>query len=136
MVFPRWLKLTLAALALSTLALVVSAWLWLRSASPMSRCDDRAFTSAKWLDSTAAFGPKAIRGCLVDDLLRKHPLRGRSRSEVIALLGQPRRTDYFREYDLVYWLGPERSPISIDSEWLVVRFNSTGRVSQYGLITD
>jgi hypothetical protein len=88
------------------------------------------------MDSTAAFSSKATRGCLVDDLLRSHELRGRSRSEVVALLGEPPKTDYFREYDLVYWLGPERGFISIDSEWLVMRLDSLGRVSEYRLVTD
>ena len=35
--------------------------------------------------------------------------------------GVPPPTDYFREYDYAYWLGPERGLFSIDSEWLVVR---------------
>jgi hypothetical protein len=33
----------------------------------------------------------------------------------------PPPSEYFREYDYVYWLGPERGFVSIDSEWLVVR---------------
>jgi len=136
MTVPRWVRLTLAFFGVTALALVVSAWLVLRSLSPLSRCDDRRFTSAKWMDSTAAFSSKAIRGCLVDDLLRSHELRGLSRTDIVALIGEPQKTDYFRDYDLVYWLGPERGFISIDSEWLVMRLDSLGRVSEYRLVTD
>ena len=64
------------------------------------------------------------------------PIRGRSRGEIVALLGEPTTTDYFKDYDLVYWLGPERGLISIDSEWLVIRLDSLGRVSDFRLVTD
>ncbi|MBD1864951.1 MULTISPECIES: hypothetical protein [Trichocoleus] len=73
---------------------------------------------------------------MVDDLLKRHTLAGKSRSEVIALLGQPGTTDYFQDYDLVYWLGPERGLMSIDSEWLIIRLDAQGRVSEHQLVTD
>lgn len=43
---------------------------------------------------------------------------------------------YYREWDLVYWLGPERGFYSIDSEWLVVRLGPEGRVSDCQLVRD
>ena len=73
---------------------------------------------------------------MVDDLLRDVPLKGRTRAEVVALLGEPKPTSYFKEYDLVYWLGPERGLMSIDSEWLVIRLDSLGVVAQTDLVTD
>ena len=94
------------------------------------------FDPRGWQDTTLAYGPRATRGCMVDDLLARHPLRGRPRAAVVALLGEPRPTDYFREYDLVYWLGPERGFISIDSEWLVIRLDAAGRVAEARLATD
>ena len=45
------------------------------------------------------------------------------------MLGEPTVTSYFREYDLVYVLGNERGWMSIDSEWLLMRLDDTGRVS-------
>jgi hypothetical protein len=45
--------------------------------------------------------------------------------------------DYFKDWDLVYWLGREREAfIGIDSEWLVVRFDTKGRVRDYKIIRD
>jgi hypothetical protein len=58
---------------------------------------------------------------MVDDLLLRHRLVGMKRAELEKLLGSPPPTAYFREYDYVYWLGPERGLFSIDSEWLVVK---------------
>ncbi|MBD1868846.1 hypothetical protein H6F95_16340 [Cyanobacteria bacterium FACHB-471] len=73
---------------------------------------------------------------MVDNLLKQHTLAGMNRSEVVVLLGEPDMTDYFQDYDLVYWLGPERGLISIDSEWLVFRLDAQGRVSEHQLVTD
>jgi hypothetical protein len=55
---------------------------------------------------------------------------GLTRQEVIALLGEPRRTEYFKEFDIVYYLGPQRGFMGIDSEWLVLKLNPDGRVKK------
>ena len=136
MKLPRWLRISFAVAGIVVIALAVSGWLFLRSLSPLSRCDERKFTRERWADSAASFGPKATRGCIVDHLLRSTELRGRTRAEIVALLGEPSKTTYFQEYDLVYWLGPERSIMSIDSEWLVLRLDAAGRVSEFHLVTD
>lgn len=59
-----------------------------------------------------------------------------SRSEAVGLLGEPDTTDYFADFDMVYWLGPERSFISIDSEWLVLRLGEDGRVTERRVVSD
>src|SRR5574341_40025 len=69
-------------------------------------------------------GAEGIRVRMVDDLLRRHRLIGMQRAQLEALLGVPPPTPYFREYDYVYWLGPERGLFSIDSEWLVVKLQN------------
>jgi hypothetical protein len=94
------------------------------------------FDAAAWRDEALARGPRAVRGCMVDDLLAAGRLVGRPRAAVVALLGEPRPTGYFRDYDLVYWLGPERGLFSIDSEWLVLRLDRAGRVREAKLVTD
>jgi hypothetical protein len=63
-------------------------------------------------------------------------VRGKTRAEVEALLGPDSKSDYFREYDLVYWLGAERGYFGIDSEWLVIKFASDGQVADVRLVTD
>ena len=80
-------------------------------------------------------GGEGLRIRMVDDLLRRHRLVGMRRTEIDALLGVPPRSDYFREYDYVYWLGQERGAFAIDSEWLVVEFEGDV-VSKVEVVTD
>lgn len=103
---------------------------------PLDRCESKQFKPTVWQDRSKFHSPAAVRGCMVDDLLKRHTLAGKSRSEVIALLGESDTTDYFQDYDLVYWLGPERGLMSIDSEWLVLQLNAQGQVSDHRLVTD
>ena len=103
----------------------------------IGRCwGHRGFDRAKWTDSALVYSRTAPRECMVDNLLKRHPLVGKTRAEVVSLLGEPRKTSYFSEYDLVYWLGPERSWIAIDSLWLVLRLGPDGRVTEARLVTD
>ena len=71
---------------------------------------------------------------MADDLIGSGKLQGLTRAEIFSLLSEPPKTDYFKEYDLVYDLGPERSSISIDSEWLVVKFGQDGRVAKAAIV--
>jgi hypothetical protein len=95
------------------------------------------FDSAVWKESLAKNDRNfSVRQKMVDDLLRRLPLLGMKHDQVIDLLGIPPDYGYFRDYDLVYWLGDERGFISIDSEWLVIRFDADDRVSEARLVTD
>ena len=40
---------------------------------------------------------------------------GKSRPEVVAMLGRPHGGTYWPEWDLAYYLGPERGWVGIDS---------------------
>jgi hypothetical protein len=62
-------------------------------------------------------------------------LEGKARTEVLALLGPPPKTDKFPEHGLVYRLGP--GPwTSLDYEWLLVDFDSGGRVINAEVVSD
>lgn len=90
------------------------------------------FDSAKW----KAGNENDIRIRMVDSLLRKNELNGKTRAEILALLGEPDNTGYFRDYDLVYRLGAERGFISIDSEWLVFRLDTNDMVKECRITRD
>jgi hypothetical protein len=94
----------------------------------------KPFDQVAWTDDGRVRG--GIRLAMADRLITRRTLNGKTRNEVLAMLGQPPPTNYFREWDLVYWLGRERGFISIDSEWLVLRFNCNGRVSEVRIVTD
>lgn len=96
----------------------------------------RPFVSSEWKNEEAARKPPYPRLRMVDHLLSKEKLIGKTRKEVVALLGEPKKTEYFNEYDLVYWLGPERNWISIDSEWLIMRLDASDKVIECALTTD
>jgi hypothetical protein len=96
----------------------------------------QAFDSELWKASLAEESENPIKLRMVDDLRRKHPLVGLSRSEVLDLLGEPSRTDKFSDWDLVYWPGSERGLFSIDSEWLVIRFGSNQKVIDAEIVSD
>jgi hypothetical protein len=94
------------------------------------------FDSLVWKESLTKESTESVRLRMINDLLRKHVLLGMHRSEVISLLGMPPSTEYFRDYDLVYWLGPERGFFGIDSEWLAVKFDGEDRVTKASVVSD
>jgi hypothetical protein len=63
-----------------------------------------------------------VRLRMVDNLLKTYKLVGMSKNQIDELLGVPQPPGYFSDHDYVYWLGPERGLISIDSEWLGIKF--------------
>ena len=88
------------------------------------------FTAEKWADNPMG------RVNIVDDMLDRYSLVGMSEDEIHVLLGNETENAYFKEDDnIVYWLGPERGLISIDSEWLVITFKD-GTVSEYKIMRD
>ena len=73
----------------------------------------------------------------MDDLLEEYDLMGYGREELELLLGEnDNDLGYFVRGDVsVYYLGPERGLLSIDSEWLVIEFED-GKVSGYEVKID
>jgi hypothetical protein len=95
------------------------------------------FESTGWKTQSRDDGvmwPTRLR--MVDDLLKRNLLGGRSRTQVEELLGRADDPPYFRAWDLVYYLGPERGLMGIDSEWLVVRFDGSGKVAECRVVHD
>jgi hypothetical protein len=107
-----------------------------RSQLSESRCDGHAtFVQPQWMDTTLVRGKLAVRGCMVDDLLDRHELRGMTRAQVVALIGEPDKVGDLPGYDMVYWLGPQRGLIGTDSEYLVMKLDKSSRVTSVELIT-
>jgi hypothetical protein len=78
-----------------------------------------------------------VRLRMIDDLMKRHNLRGSTRQEIESLLGQRTETPYFSEWDLVYYLGPGRYGDAVgDSEWLVLRFDTNRFVKEYRVVHD
>ena len=148
----HWRKFLLVAIIIGLIAaspflFVFIAKIERSSKSVITRSDvevlhegDLSFDSTVWKRGfTDNFGiiysPDTIRLRMVDDLLHRHRLRAMTREEVVSLLGTPPETNYFGDYDLVYWLGSEGGYFSFDSEWwLAIKFGGNGRVSKTALV--
>jgi len=77
------------------------------------------------------------RVLMIDDFQKHHNLVGKTKNDVINILGVPTETEYFKEPNsIVYYLGPERGIFSIDSEWLVIDFNDSNKVVTVNIRTD
>ena len=102
------------------------------------------FDSAKWQDPSVVTSHNPIRLRMVDDLLKRYDFYGMKRDEVIQIIGVPddverlsTEPEALTGWDMAYWLGPERKPIfGFDAEWLVLRLDKQGRVSDYRVVTD
>lgn len=92
--------------------------------------DRIAFDAEVWRQ-----GETTARQDMLDDLLQNHSPIGLTHQEVIDLLGERSKTHHFSEYDLVYWIGPER-PFMGDSEWFVIRFDEKDFVVEVAVFTD
>tara|TARA_R110002072_G_C7729652_1_gene515643 strand:- start:310 stop:699 length:390 start_codon:yes stop_codon:yes gene_type:complete len=124
----KFAVVTLVVLLLSPFAVGMLSY-----GSPLEYFRRRPFDSEVW---RVPPGWKEDRLRMVDDLLDKKLLVGMTRPEVDALLGPETETSKFNSWDLVYWLGMERGILAIDSEWLVVRFDTKGKVSDFKIVRD
>jgi hypothetical protein len=118
-------KRILAGVALAALAAAVLAWF---------QDPGRDFDPVLWRDD--AMKRQGVRLGMADRLAARGSLMHKTRAEVVAMLGEPPPTEYFKGNDLVYWLGPERSYFGIDSEWLAIRLGKDGRVAECRIVRD
>ena len=73
---------------------------------------------------------------MLDDVI-ENVLPGSTQSEIEALLGESTNTGYFSlsERNLIYVLGAERG-LGVDSEWLLIWFDESGKFERYEIATD
>jgi len=92
---------------------------------------ERTFSSNRWQSANLM---TQTRVHMAPDLLGSRQLIGKSRAEVIKLLGPTTETDKFRDWDMVYVLGPQEG--YIDDQWLVLKLDESGRVTKQELVYD
>lgn len=100
----------------------------LASCSTGDRFDQNAWKNAD-LSSRA-------RADMLQDLLERHPLEGRTRSEIVALLGEPTPTDKWEGAEMIYVLGNDGSYMAIDHEWLLIDLDQRERVVAFKTVRD
>jgi len=125
----RWMMTIVVLVLVGTAAFGVR---WFRGIiSPTVDFSPMKFDSEGWRSSKPEFSWESVRLRMVDDLLARKLLAGNHKEEVRALLGSEDSTEYFAAQErFVYFLGQERHPFGIDSEWLLIDFGSSGKVSE------
>ena len=104
-------------------------FLVLAGCSPSGR-----FDHAAWRDADLSGRARAE---MLPDFLKRYPLEGRTRSEVIGLLGEPTPTDKWNNADMIYVLGNDGGDyVAIDHEWLLIDLNQRQRVLSYKRVFD
>ncbi|MGG0303690.1 hypothetical protein ABEY59_23745 [Bacillus albus] len=84
------------------------------------------FNQNRWLHA------EEKRVHMVDNLIQKYRLTGKSNEEITKLLGMPTETRNGEDGVITsYYLGTERGFIPIDSEHLVLQFDRDGKVMEY-----
>ena len=114
--------------------LILVAALWIGWNFMTGYLPVRTFDSDTWKRAERAGDHSRLH--MIEHLVWSGQLDGLTEAQVIELLGTPPETNYFREWDYVYRLGPERSFIGIDSEWLVIDFDRAGMVAKYDVVRD
>jgi len=100
----------------------------------------RKFEPAEWKDAASSFPDEdgiSIRQKMLGDVVRH--LSGSDRRELEERLGPSLETPFFASSgrDLIYLLGRERdSMFGVDSEWLLIWLDGTGRFERYEVWTD
>jgi len=116
--------------------LVVSAGVWFFFGDSIrERLSRQRFDEGAWKASEGN-GTNPVRIRMVDDLLSRHSFLGMTRDQVTGIIGDPDKTDYSEDWNMVYWLGPERGFMSIDSEWLVFQWDGQKKVTGYRIVRD
>jgi len=89
------------------------------------------FNQDRWLHA------EEKRVHMVDNLIQKYKLTGKSNEEITKLLGTPTETRNGEDGVITsYYLGTERGFIPIDSEHLVLQFDRDGKVMKYKVKRD
>jgi hypothetical protein len=134
----RRLVWLLVAVLGTPVALYGAAWAYFGIPSGDDYRHRLVFDAKAWQDRSADAGrdwPTRLR--MVDSLIDRRLLDGRTRPQIVELLGPTDDTAKWRDWDLVYHLGPERKSLfRIDSEWLVIRLGASRTVESYRVVAD
>jgi hypothetical protein len=88
------------------------------------------FISSKWQDSSLVHSEPPIRIGMIKDFITHYKPYQKRKEEILNLLGKPDYSEELKEWDMVYWLGKESNLISTYTQWFVIEFDSSGKVSE------
>jgi hypothetical protein len=100
---------------------LTKGWADATDCEPKTKCESLPFDSVEW----KAFGDwsNPVRVKMIDDLSASYGVRGKTQAWIDEQLGTPELTHPFGEQcDYVYWLGPSRTLVATEFEWLCLKF--------------
>lgn len=100
----------------------------LADCSPGARFDETAWKNA---DLTGR-----ARADMLDDFLARYPPKGRTKSAVDKLLGEPTPTDKWGGAEMIYVLGNDGTYMPIGNEWLLIDLERQQRVQSFKRVRD
>jgi hypothetical protein len=86
------------------------------------------FDSGKWKNWTESEAELSLRWDMMNSLRNNHELNGKTKMEIIALLGKP---DSETNFDFRYYLGMSKRGINTGS--LTIKFNEEGIVTNFSV---
>ncbi len=91
------------------------------------------FISERWKQANPNNQNDNTRQMICDDFLHKHNLLGKSRNDILNLLGGSDSTTDFPGWDMKYSIGENQGSFNV--EWLVIRLNENGMVDKYSIVS-
>ena len=92
------------------------------------------FDRTAWQDQARV--AEGDRKPMAERLIARHALAGRTRDEVIDMLGPPTTTDKLRNWSLVYHLGAGQPQPGVESDWLVLLLDGSGLVAEARIVRE
>lgn len=118
-------SVTIALLVLASFGAVgvvlTKGWTDATECEPKTKCETLPFDSTAW----KAYGDwsNPVRVKMLDDLSASYGVRGKAQAWIDEQLGTPETTHPFGDQcDYVYWLGPARTLVATEFEWLCLSF--------------
>ena len=102
-------------------AVLTKAWTDATDCEPKTKCETLPFDPAQW----KAYGTwtNPVRVKMIDDLPASYGVRGKTQAWIDEQLGTPETTHPLGDKcDYVYWLGPSRTLVATEFEWLCLSF--------------
>ena len=92
------------------------------------------FDRAAWHDEAGVAA--GDRKAMAERLVARRALPGRTRAEVIDMLGEPTKTDKLRNWSLVYHLGAGAPQPGVESDWLALLLDQSGLVAEVRIMRE
>ncbi len=91
--------------------------------------NDLPFISEKWKSTGIKNPDDNTRDRMITELTRHRKLLGKSKEEIIQMLGEPEAAHDFPQWNMEYYLGP--SLYGSGTRWLVISLNDKDEVTDY-----